>query len=126
MTVRNTHFFAMQNTFWIGNPPVPTAAALLTLNKTSCTVTAQLGHQSISLNGRDSGDSGDYDQSDDCNHLCDAASAARIDSSENVFMPALLNTEAHRVLPQNGCKPTHGAADLSIEPLCIAQQLDWV
>jgi hypothetical protein len=103
----DTDFTSMQNTFWIGKPPVDAETVLPAQRRAPCPVAAELGYCWDSQ----AGNSGLDERSD---------SAANYDSASS--LPVWLDAQAHGVHLQNSIDT---AVDVSRETIS-AQQLDWV
>ena len=107
----DTNFTSMQNTFWIGKPPVDAETVLPAQRRAPCPVTAELGHRWQLVRGSQTEYSGVSERSD---------SAANYNSASS--LPVSLKAQAHGIRSQNGI---HTAVDVSRETIS-AQQLDWV
>ena len=107
----DTNFTSMQNTFWIGKPPVDAETVLPVHRGAPSPATAELGYRyqlsRVSLT--------------EYSGLCESSdSAANYDSASS--LPVSLCAQAHGIHLQNGI---HTAVDVGRETIS-AQQLDWV
>ena len=107
----DTDFTSMQNTFWIGKPPVDAETVLPAQRRAPCPVTAELGHSWQLGRGSQTEYSGVCEGND---------SAANYNSASS--LPVWLDAQAHGVHLQNSIDT---AVDVSRETIS-AQQLDWV